>query len=292
MTLLKKKSNKMIKIIFFVIFCIFGHLVEFSAGQVQPPSIEKYRFNISSKGSLQFNTNIVPEAIIPRKFACLFVFDKEASNQLYNNLEYANLYANQLTEFASNYAAHANIVITNAGVEMWSTGDQISFAVQNSFLPPVEEFLPRFQTYLADTKKALFGTVYTVGVLISNKGSPLVNRGISQGPPNTTWGASIIYYRHYPWVIAGLLAHELAHTLSVVHTFSLEGRCQECPKLPFCPSVTLKPIPDECNCNGYPYPAEQCLMTNQFGRASGNAPRYTSCDIQMMNFFTSNSSCN
>ena len=122
------------------------------------------------------------------RFACLFVFDKEASNELQNNYELGNFYATQLADFASRYTAHANILITNAGVEMWSEKDQISFDVDNTNYSPMQLFLPRFQTYLANTKKELFGTVYTVGVLISNKGSPLVGGGYSQGPANTTWG--------------------------------------------------------------------------------------------------------
>ncbi len=73
---------------------------------------------------------------------------------------------------------------------MWSDGDQISFTVENQLDSPLLVFLPRFQTYLDSnaTIKALFGTVYTVGVLISNKGTPLVSGGYTQGPPNTTSG--------------------------------------------------------------------------------------------------------
>jgi hypothetical protein len=222
-------------------------------------------------------------------------------------LDIANNYATQLAAFASLYTAHANIIIINAGVEMWSDGDRISFTPESNSYSPIQDFLPRFQSYLALTKKALFGTVYTVGVLISNKGYPLVAGGFTQGPPNTTWGkfffkligeyyysflgASIINYRMYPWSIAGLLAHELAHTLSVVHPFELEYLCEDCPQLQFCPSHTSKPIPDECKCDSSVYPPEQCLMTFMFGRAQGAAPRYTSCDIKMMNFFSSGASC-
>jgi hypothetical protein len=104
-------------------------------------------------------------------------------------------------------------------------------------------------------------------------------------------GASIINYRPYPWSIAGLLAHELAHTLSVVHPFELEYLCEDCPRLPFCPSYTSKPIPDNCLCSSSVYPPQQCLMTFNFGQAVTNAPRYTPCDIVMMNFFSSNASC-
>ncbi|CAF1312104.1 unnamed protein product [Adineta ricciae] len=281
----------MMKITFFLTICTFSCFNGFSIDRVKRATVEELKILIQSKGGLAFDTTVVPEATEPRKFACLFVFDKEASNELQNNYELGNFYATQLADFASRYTAHANILITNAGVEMWSEKDQISFDVDNTAYSPMQLFLPRFQTYLANTKKELFGTVYTVGVLISNKGSPLVGGGYSQGPANTTWGASIINYRFYPWVIAGLLAHELAHTLSVIHPFELEYLCDDCKKLPFCPSVTSRPIPAECKCEGEPYPAKQCLMTFQFGFASENAPRYTSCDIQMMNFFASNASC-
>ena len=122
------------------------------------------------------------------RFACFFVFDKEASEDLNYNLDLANSYATRLASLASQYAAHANIIVTNAGVEMWSDSDRISFAVEKNSLAPIQDFLPRFQAYLAYTKKELFGTVYTVGVLISNKNRTLVMGGYSQGPANTTSG--------------------------------------------------------------------------------------------------------
>ncbi len=102
-------------------------------------------------------------------------------------------------------------------------------------------------------------------------------------------GASLINYRQYPWSIGGLLAHELAHTLSVVHPFELVYLCQSYPALAFCqPSNS---IPASCTCDSDAFPPEQCLMTFQFGRAATNAPTYTTCDFQMMNYFSSDISC-
>ena len=77
----------------------------------------------------------------------------------------------------------------------------------------------------------------------------------------------------------------------MVHPDQLEYHCQDCPQLPFCPSVTSKPIPDECLCNSASHPPRQCLMTFHFGQAKGGGPRYTSCDIQTMNFYESKASC-
>ena len=101
-------------------------------------------------------------------------------------------------------------------------------------------------------------------------------------------GASLIRYRPIPWRIAGLLAHELAHTLSVVHPSELPYVCADFPALKFCDSSSL---PAECTCSSSEYPPEECLMTFSFGRAIDDAPRYTSCDIEMMRYFSSNISC-
>jgi hypothetical protein len=99
----------------------------------------------------------------------------------------------------------------------------------------------------------------------------------------------LINYRQIPWSIGGLLAHELAHTLSVVHPFELSYLCQWYSELEFC--QLSNSIPKNCTCDSDEFPAEQCLMTFQFGQAPINAPRYTTCDIQMMNYFSSNISC-
>ena len=96
-------------------------------------------------------------------------------------------------------------------------------------------------------------------------------------------------YRPIPWSIAGLLAHELAHTISVVHPFQLTDLCTTYSKLPFCSSTSG--IPNECNCATAEQPPERCLMTYSFGRAKGNAATYTSCDIQTMNYFATGFSC-
>jgi hypothetical protein len=101
-------------------------------------------------------------------------------------------------------------------------------------------------------------------------------------------GLSLINYRPIPWTIAGLLAHELAHTLGVIHPFQLSYLCQDFPALSFCLSSGL---PAECTCDSALYPPNQCIMTFQFGSATPNAPRYTSCDIEMMNYFSSNIPC-
>ena len=97
----------------------------------------------------------------------------------------------------------------------------------------------------------------------------------------------MVNFRPIPWSIGGLLAHELAHTLSVVHPFELKYLCQQYPTIEFCRNS----IPAECTCDSSAAPPEQCLMTYQFGRAPANAPRFTSCDIQMMNHFASNIPC-
>ena len=221
------------------------------------------------------------------RITCFFVFDQDASIDLNNNIDNANLYADKLADLASRYMAHANIVVVNAGTEMWSDRDRISFAPgSDPTTSSMPDFLTRFQAYLASTQSSRFGSTYAVGVLLSGKAT--VAGGYSQGPPCTTSGASLIKYRSIPWVIGGLIAHELAHTLSVVHTFELFYVCQAFPNLSFC--STPNP-PDECNCASAKYPPEQCLMTYSYGRAVGNAPRYTPCDIEMMNRFSSNIAC-
>lgn len=186
---------------------------------------------------------------------------------------------------ASRYTAHANITIVNAGVELWSTGDKIPFT-SSSLGSPLPDYLTQFQNYLENTQKSNFGKIYAVGVLLSNKGN--VTGGYSQGPPCTTSGTSIMRYRNIPWLISALLAHELAHTLSVVHPFELIYVCEAFPTLKFCSSSNL---PAECLCTSDDYPPQQCLMTFSFGRARDNAPRYTPCDIEMMNHFSSNVAC-
>ena len=102
-------------------------------------------------------------------------------------------------------------------------------------------------------------------------------------------GASLINYRPNPWSIGGLLAHELAHTLSVDHPWNLPYLCQDFPNIPFC--KTSGSLPEICLCKGNTYPPQQCLMTFNFGAAKRNAPRFTPCDIQMMNYFSSNIAC-
>jgi len=103
-------------------------------------------------------------------------------------------------------------------------------------------------------------------------------------------GASLINYRQYPWSIGGLLAHELAHTLSVVHPFELSYLCESnTTTLKFCQPPNS--IPPECLCQDTTFPPEQCLMTFQFGAAKTYAPKYTICDIQMMNYFSSKIPC-
>jgi hypothetical protein len=171
--------------------------------RIRRASDDDIRNRLPLVGSHTFDTNPLPQATIPRRlvndlsllsqsafvfrFACLFVFDKEASNDLNNKTELADAYATQLATMATRYAAHANIQIINAGVELWSEADRISFALEPTINAPMENFLARFQAYLDKTKKALFGTVYTVGVLISNK-NQLVRGGFTQGPPDTTSG--------------------------------------------------------------------------------------------------------
>ena len=118
--------------------------------------------------------------------ACFFVFDKEASAELNNNLELANVYATQLAALASRYTAHANIIVINAGVELWDEKDQIPFTVGPDVYSAMPEFVKQFQGYLNNNHAANFGTRYAIGVLISNK--TLVQGGYSQGPPCTTSG--------------------------------------------------------------------------------------------------------
>jgi hypothetical protein len=108
-------------------------------------------------------------------------------------------------------------------------------------------------------------------------------------------GVSLIRFRPSPWNIAGLLAHELAHTLSAVHTFELSYLCPDYPQFSFCRNQDLL---NECQCQpsllraGQPVlRPEQCLMTYQFGNANITAPVYTTCDIEVMNYFSSNIPC-
>lgn len=103
-------------------------------------------------------------------------------------------------------------------------------------------------------------------------------------------GVSLINYRPIPWSISGLLAHELAHTLSVIHPNELQSLCESHKNvLDFCKNYPT--IPAQCACNSNDYPAKFCLMTMQFGGATGYAPKYTPCDIQMINYFSSQMSC-
>lgn len=298
--------NTMIAVVILITFCIIGHLQAFAVNRLSSTNdinIDKRAATaadiainaaiverILAVGNLNFNTSILPDATEHRKIACFFVFDKEASAELNNNLELATNYSIQLATLASKYAAHANIVITSAGTEIWANADRISFAVGSDPSYAMPDFLSQFQAYLANTQKTLFGIVYAVGVLISNK--TVVAGGYSQGPPCTTSGASLINFNPYPWSIAGLLAHELAHTLSVVHPFELSFLCEQVPALSFCPANTKDgKIPDECTCDSSAAPPQQCLMTFQFGRATPNAPTYTSCDIKTMNYFSSGIPC-
>ncbi|CAF2941973.1 unnamed protein product [Rotaria sp. Silwood2] len=305
------RLNYMFTVGILLILCTISYLDGFSLSRllsseannrVKRADDDSISRRIQTEGNLVFDTTVVQAATIRRQIACFFVFDKEAAADLNNNLGHANRYATQLAKLASKYTAHANIIVTNAGTEIWSNGDKISFPVGSNSYSAMPNILTQFQTYLANTQKSLFGTVYAVGVLISNKTS-LVAGGYTQGPPCTTsgnfffsdkkilfyffLGASLINYRPYPWSIAGLLAHELAHTLSVVHPFELSYLCDEYKtKLKFCTA-----IPEECMCASNNYPSQQCLMTYQFGRATPHAPKYTSCDIEMMNYFTSDISC-
>jgi len=82
-----------------------------------------------------------------------------------------------------------NTVVINAGTEIWSNNDRISFNVGTDVYSAMPNFLTQFQEYLTTTQKALFGTVYSAGVLISKK--TLVQGGYSQGPPCTTSGKFI-----------------------------------------------------------------------------------------------------
>ena len=157
---------------------------------------------------MYFDTNVVKIATVRRKcvddfyfiiknknfvfssFNCFFVFDFEASADLKHNITVAKQYADTLAAVATKYVAHANMVITNAGTEIWSTGDRISFALTHDFDIPfsnMPDFVTKFQEYLALTQNANFGKKYSVGVLISNKAN-LVGGGFSQGPPNSTSG--------------------------------------------------------------------------------------------------------
>ncbi|CAF1540197.1 unnamed protein product, partial [Didymodactylos carnosus] len=99
---------------------------------------------------------------------------------------------------------------------------------------------------------------------------------------------SIVNYRPYPLSIAALVAHELAHTMSVVHPWELSQICSIFPTIRFC---TKSILPSECLCDTDSYPPEQCLMTFYFGRAVIDPPMYTPCDIELMNYFSSNSAC-
>ena len=117
--------------------------------------------------------------------SCFFVFDQQASAELNNNLDLANAYATQLATLASRYTAHANILVTNAGVELWTNKDRIQF-MNGAFEMSMPDLVSQFQTYLNSTQASLFGTRYAVGVLMSNRTS--VRGGYSQGPPCSTAG--------------------------------------------------------------------------------------------------------
>jgi hypothetical protein len=99
----------------------------------------------------------------------------------------------------------------------------------------------------------------------------------------------VINYKKFPWNIAPLLAHELVHTLSVGHPWDLPSLCEENPVFTFCRPPNA--IPANCACDSTAFPAEQCLMTNVFGKASINAAQYTACDIEVMNYFSSKTPC-
>ncbi len=239
------------------------------------------------------------------RISCFFVFDKDASADLNNDLGLATEYATQLALSASNYTAMVNTVVINAGTEIWAYYDRISFDVGTDVSLAMMNILIQFQEYLGATQQTNFGTVYAVGVLISKKS--FVQGGYSQGPPCTTsgkfvfakkkifekffLGASLINYRQIPYTIGGLVAHELAHTLSVVHPFELSYLCDSSTTtLDFC--YPPNSIPHSCLCDNATYfPPQQCLMTFQFGAANIIAPKYTICDIKMMNYFSSNISC-
>lgn len=222
-----------------------------------------------------------------RSFRLLFVFDREASSDLRGKQENALLFANQLAKLASQYMAHANIRVVAAAVELWSNNDKISFPTQGQPHQLMPIILESFQKYLKAEHGNKFGQEFSVGVLISNKNS-VVAGGFAQGPPCSTSGALVMHYRPIPWSIAGLLAHELAHTLSVVHPMEVSFICDDHRSLPFCKSGQ---VPEECLCASASSPHEQCLMTFAFGRAKTNAARFTSCDIEMMNFFSGNHKC-
>ena len=98
----------------------------------------------------------------------------------------------------------------------------------------------------------------------------------------------MIRYKPYPWNIGGLLAHELAHTLSAVHTFELQYLCADFPSFSFCKDQNLL---NECQCEPDPLKPGKCLMTFEFGKANVIAPVYTPCDIEVMNYFAENATC-
>ena len=166
------------------------------------------------------------------------------------------------------------------------------------------DYLPQFQAYLERTQKSNFGKMYAVGVLLTNK--PNLGGGYAQGPPCSTsgriplksptkpsislvdLGALILRYRPVPWIITALCTYEIADTLAVVHQDDLSDICKWYPTVEFCASPNL---PAECTCMSKDFPAEQCLMTFLFGRARTVAPRYTPCDIELMNHFSSNIAC-
>ncbi len=79
-----------------------------------------------------------------------------------------------------------NTVVVNAGTEIWVDRDRIAFNSGSNGQSTMPDFAAQFQTYLNENKRALFGTTYAVGVLISN--NSLVQGGYSQGPPCTTSG--------------------------------------------------------------------------------------------------------
>lgn len=120
-----------------------------------------------------------------QRISCFFVFDKDASTYL-GTQDRAMRYANQLALLASNYTAHANIVITNAGIEMWNDADRIPFTSGSNPYSPLPDYVTQFQSYLKKTQAANSGTKFAVGVLLSNKAT--VVGGYSQGPPCSTDG--------------------------------------------------------------------------------------------------------
>lgn len=120
------------------------------------------------------------------------MFDKGASAELNNNIDLGRAYATQLAFLASKYTASINIVVTNAGTEMWTGSDRIPFTVDPSAYSVLPGFVTEFQTYLSENYQDKFGKTYAVGVLISNGRN--VTGGYSQGPACTTSGKLSIFF--------------------------------------------------------------------------------------------------